>query len=228
MSSSCSNCQQVVSEHANYCAHCGQGTRSHRQPFLPFIKEALHELLDIDGRLSRTLKTLVLKPGLAAYEYDRGMRAKYTPPLRLYLVISVIFFLAFASFHQMYTGNVAFSDSAIELYSRAMFVLFPLFALFVKCFYHQSYFISNLVFSLHMHSVGYLVLLFIAPLEAVEQRHQLFLFLQALPALYFLWYFLQSFKTMYVQSWPMTILKALGVYTVYMGTLGLVFDVVLG
>ncbi|MEW6983465.1 DUF3667 domain-containing protein [Colwelliaceae bacterium 6471] len=187
----------------------------------------MHELLDIDGRLSLTLKTLITKPGLASYEYDQGMRAKYTPSLRLYLVASVIFFLLFSSFQQVITGREGYSASSIDLYSKAMFVLFPLFALYIKAIYPSSYLVSNIVFSLHIHSVGYLVLILIGPLEALERQHPAYLALQAPLLLYLLWYFLKAFKTMYLASWLVTAFKSLLVYLAYMATLGLVFDVVL-
>jgi len=227
MHSSCKNCQAPLTETANYCSNCGQNVKSKRQPFVPFVREAIHELLDIDGRLSLTLKTLIKKPGLASYEYDQGMRAKYTPPLRLYLVISVIFFLLFSSLQQAFTGQEGYSASSIDLYSKAMFVLFPLFALYVKALYPSSYFVSNIVFSLHIHSVGYLVLIIIGPLEILERQHIGFLALQAPLLLYLVWYFLKAFKTMYLASWPITVVKSFVIYLVYMATLGLVFDVIL-
>ncbi|MDF2178874.1 DUF3667 domain-containing protein [Aliiglaciecola sp. CAU 1673] len=194
---------------------------------MPFVKEAIHELLDIDGRLSLTLKTLVIKPGLASYEYDQGMRVKYTPPLRLYLVVSVIFFLLFSSFQQAFTGQEGYSASSIDLYSKAMFILFPLFALYVKAMYPSSYLVSNIVFSLHLHSVSYLALILIGPLEVLESQHQAFLALQAPILLYLLWYFVKAFKTMYQASWFVTACKSFFVYLIYMATLGLVFDVIL-
>ena len=223
----CKNCQTTLTDNAKYCTNCGQSTKSNRQPFIPFVKEAMHELLDIDGRLSLTLKTLSMKPGLASYEYDQGMRAKYTPPLRLYLVISVIFFLLFSSFQQAFTGQEGYSASSIDLYSKAMFVLFPLFALYVKAVYPSSYLVSNIVFSLHIHSVGYLVLILMGPLEVLERQNLGFLALQAPLLLYLIWYFLKAFKTMYQASWFITAFKSLIVYLVYMATLGIVFDVVL-
>jgi len=224
----CKNCQTALTEDTKYCPNCGQSIKSTKQPFIPFVKDAFHELLDIDGRLSTTLKTLVMKPGLASYEYGQGMRAKYTPPLRLYLVVSVIFFLVFSSIQQAFTGQEDFSPSSTSLYSKAMFILFPLFALLVKIVYPRSYLLPNIVFSLHIHSVSYLVLMIIGPLELLEKEHQAYIVLQAPPALYLLWYFLKAFKTMYQASWLVTVLKFLLIYIVYMGTLGFVFDVVLG
>lgn len=46
-----------------------------------------------EGRLWRTLKTLVLHPGRLTVEYLRGRKLAYVLPLRLYLSISVVFFL---------------------------------------------------------------------------------------------------------------------------------------
>lgn len=227
MSLTCSNCQSTLPESANYCPQCGQSSASHKTAFWPFLKQSIHELLDVDGRLALTMKTLVCKPGLVSYEYDLGMRAKYTPALRLYLVVSVMFFLAFGTFHNAYTSVETYSSSMPELYSRAMFVLFPIFAVFVKLFYRASYMISNIIFSLHIHTAGYLVLMVISPLEAMESRHIAFLILQGPPSLYFVWHLFMAFKTMYRESWPLTIVKALAIYMLYMGMLGITFDVVL-
>ncbi|TLX45558.1 hypothetical protein C1E24_18380 [Pseudoalteromonas phenolica] len=228
MELNCKNCQALLSEDSKFCSQCGQSIKSTRQPLIPFIKESVHELLDIDGRLSRTLKTLCTKPGLASYEYEHGMRAKYTPPLRLYLVVSVIFFLLFSTFQQFFIVAEDHSASSLDLYSKAMFILFPLFALYVKALYPNSYMVSNIVFSLHVHTMSYLVLILMGPLEVLEQKHSVFLLLQAPILLYALWYFITAFKTMYQASWWVTILKSGLIYLVYMATMGVMFDVVLG
>lgn len=223
----CANCQSSLMENAKFCAECGQSVKSIDKPFLAFAKDSLHELLDIDGRLWLTLKTLFIKPGLASFEFSQGKRNKYTPPLRLYLVFSLIFFLVLASFQHIYGDGGARNESTTELYSRVMFVLFPIFAAYVGVLFRQSYFLSNLVFSMHIHSMAYVALLVTGPLEALEDRHILFLVLQAVPAGYFLWYVFKAFKTMYQESWLATIVKTCAIYFVYMMTLGLVFDVVL-
>lgn len=80
---------------------------------------------------------------------------------------------------------------------------------------------------MHLHTVVYLVLMLIGPLEVIERHHQVFVYLQAVPALYLLWYFLMAFKTMFAQSWLITMVKTVGVYFIYMATLGIVFDVLL-
>jgi hypothetical protein len=46
-----------------------------------------------EGQLWRTLKALVLHPGRLTVEYLRGRKRQYVLPLRLYLTVSVVFFL---------------------------------------------------------------------------------------------------------------------------------------
>jgi Protein of unknown function (DUF3667) len=47
-----------------------------------------------EGRLWRTLAALVLRPGRLTIEYLQGHKLAYVLPLRLYLTMSVVFFLA--------------------------------------------------------------------------------------------------------------------------------------
>lgn len=47
----------------------------------------------LDGRLLRTLPMLMLRPGRMTRQYIDGMRARFVPPFRLFLLTSVIFFL---------------------------------------------------------------------------------------------------------------------------------------
>jgi hypothetical protein len=65
------------------------------------------------------------------------------------------------------------------------------------------------------------------PFEVLEQKHSVFLILQAPILLYALWYFIKAFKTMYQGSWWVTILKSGTIYLVYMASMGVMFDVVL-
>lgn len=57
------------------------------------IFEALEGITHSDSRLWLTLKYLVFMPGKLTTEYMAGRRAAYLPPFRLYLVMSVLFFV---------------------------------------------------------------------------------------------------------------------------------------
>jgi hypothetical protein len=64
--------------------------------------DAWHLATHLDDRLWKTLYTLLLKPGVLTQEYFADHRARYLPPVRLYLVISVLFFaLGSSSPHNM-------------------------------------------------------------------------------------------------------------------------------
>lgn len=223
----CKNCQTLLQQEANYCLKCGQSVTSLNRPFSEVVKDMAHETLDIDGRLWLTVRTMFTKPGQLTYEFNQGRQIKYTPPLRLYLVISIVFFIIFSKSYQYYDPSSAISDSMVNYYPKAMFVLFPVFALITQLFFRQSYYIGNLVFSMHLHSIVYIMLIVIAPLEIYEKTHSAFLLLQIPPTLYLTWYIFKSFKTVYQQSWKVTIAKASLVYMIYMAILGIVFDVVM-
>lgn len=152
---------------------------------------------------------------------------KYTPALRFYIVSSLLFFLVFSSFQRIFTPEAPEQASTVEVYSRTMFVLFPLYALVIKCFFWRSYYLSNLVFSMHIHSVAYISLMIIGPLEAIESQSNGVILLQAIPAIYLAWYVFKAFKVMYREVWWKTILKSLGSYLAYMALLGVAFDFIL-
>ena len=56
------------------------------------LHEGVHEFAHLDGKIFQTLDLLLFKPGELTAEFFRGRRARYIPPLRLYLVCSLLFF----------------------------------------------------------------------------------------------------------------------------------------
>lgn len=87
----CANCGAEL--RGPYCHACGQPTRSFIRALPGLIREIAGETLYYDSRMWRTLKTLLLHPGELSREYVFGKRARYTPPVRLYLVCSILAFL---------------------------------------------------------------------------------------------------------------------------------------
>lgn len=211
----------------SFCSNCGQSTRDLNDNFWSLAANFFHELLDIDGRMARTIKTLITQPGELTRAFNDGQRLKYSPPLRLYLTISILFFLAFSLLISTYAPEHAETSNLSDYYAKTMFLLFPIFSLLVQLFYRRSHFMGNLVFSLHLHSIVYLALVVITVLEANEARHDVFLWLQVPPTLYMGWYFIKSFKHVFSEGWVPTVLKSGAVFFIYMGILGVAFDVVL-
>src|ERR1700733_2850514 len=90
----CENCDALVTQ--KYCGVCGQRREPPVHSLWHFSQVATEDLTHADSRLWRTLGALLFKPGYLTQQFLAGRRARYLPPLRLYLVLSVAFFL-FAS-----------------------------------------------------------------------------------------------------------------------------------
>jgi hypothetical protein len=102
----CRNCGAALA--GRYCSNCGQPADVHVPSTHEIVHEVLEGLTHSDSRLWATLKCLLFKPGKLTLEYVAGRRAAYLPPFRLYLIMSVAFFLV-ASFSHM-SGQVVRVD----------------------------------------------------------------------------------------------------------------------
>lgn len=76
-----------------YCAQCGEQADREIPRVRDLIKDLIGSLTNADSRLWRTLWLLLAKPGQVAKQYLAGQRVLFLPPMRLYLIISVVFFL---------------------------------------------------------------------------------------------------------------------------------------
>lgn len=108
----CSNCGAVLV--GEFCHVCGQKrfVESDRR-----LGHLLHQFLasatDLDGRVWRTLRALLFRPGLLSREYMDGRRARWLSPVSLFLAVSVVYFLAplhggdlSRQFNQQVSGSV--------------------------------------------------------------------------------------------------------------------------
>jgi hypothetical protein len=87
----CANCGAQLA--GAYCAACGQRHEPHVHTMTHFASEAFESITHADSRLWRTLAYLLTRPGRLTQEFFAGHRVRYLPPFRLYLVVSVLFFL---------------------------------------------------------------------------------------------------------------------------------------
>ena len=92
----CENCHARVN--GSFCSECGQSVESTLQYFWSVVLHLLDDIFSFDSRAARTLKPLLFTPGFLTNEYIQGRRVHYVPPLRLYLFISIIFFLSLKFF----------------------------------------------------------------------------------------------------------------------------------
>jgi hypothetical protein len=96
VSGSCSNCTEPLT--GEYCSRCGQRALDLHQPFSALVSDAVGNLLNLDTRLVRTLRPLMLTPGAVARDFIAGRRASHVPPLKTYLIAALIFFGLFTLF----------------------------------------------------------------------------------------------------------------------------------
>jgi hypothetical protein len=87
----CANCGAALS--GAYCSACGQRADHHVLSIGEFLAEALEVFTHADSRFWRTFVPLLVRPGYLTQQFIGGRRMRYLPPFRLYIVISVLFFL---------------------------------------------------------------------------------------------------------------------------------------
>ena len=88
----CLNCGEVLT--GQHCSHCGQRAKVRVLSLGSLLRDLFGDLTEFDSRIWRTLIPLAFRPGVLTADYLRGRRTHYTPPFRMYLVLSVVFFLA--------------------------------------------------------------------------------------------------------------------------------------
>ena len=87
----CLNCGAALG--GQYCGTCGQRAASRLISIWELLRDAFGDLLELDSRVWRTLIPLMIRPGQLTRDYLEGRRARYMPPFRMYLVMSIVFFL---------------------------------------------------------------------------------------------------------------------------------------
>jgi len=91
----CRNCAAPLPEpQPAYCGACGQETHLHPPTLREFVHEFAAHYVALEGALWRSLGWLLVAPGRLTREYLAGRRRRYVLPLRLYLSLSLLFFLA--------------------------------------------------------------------------------------------------------------------------------------
>jgi len=61
-----------------------------------FVGELLGNLVSFDSRVWRTLVPLLFRPGELTARYLAGQRVRFVPPVRLYVFVSILYFLLMA------------------------------------------------------------------------------------------------------------------------------------
>lgn len=220
----CKNCNTQLE--AAYCPRCGQKDVELERPVFELLWEVIREAFDVDGRAARTVWTMFAHPGVLTERFLAGRRRQYTPPVRLYLVVSVLFFLVVAwTVRQGILFDVN-ADSAGQVRVLAedlpalMFMLLPVFALLLKLVFRKRFYFDHLIHALHIHTAAYVVLALLLPLEQAADRHWLLLGFHLALFAYLCGYLVISFRRVYAVTWLVASVNATIVFVAYLGVLG--------
>ncbi|MGD0190587.1 MAG: DUF3667 domain-containing protein [Rhizomicrobium sp.] len=88
---SCRNCAAPLI--GSFCATCGQEHDTHRRSVWGLLRTGVDEIGSLDSRSLRTAVALLVQPGELSLAFQEGRQRRYLPALRLYLFVSLVFFL---------------------------------------------------------------------------------------------------------------------------------------
>jgi hypothetical protein len=180
-SKTCFNCGTALP--GPFCPFCGQKS----VPLNPRLSDVLHEffreLFHIDGKLFSSMRQLLLAPGFLTREQFDGRRARWVPPVRLYLVFSVLYFAlsSLAPSNSLKLGDRgdnaeeeaaalrvigyqnqdelrdAVNHARAKWMPRVMFVMVPVFAALVAAAFRKSghKYPQHVYFALHVHAAWF-------------------------------------------------------------------------
>lgn len=86
----CENCRAPMG--GPFCAQCGQAAVDYRRSFRHIIVDVLDSFLNWDSKFFATIGWLIARPWHLTNQFLAGRRVRYVHPLRLYLLVSILFF----------------------------------------------------------------------------------------------------------------------------------------
>lgn len=211
-SEQCLNCGHSVKEY-KYCPECGQENTDYRVKLGVLIRYYVSKYVRIDIKWIVTIKMLITRPWRLTEAYLEGKRKQYTHPFRLYIVLSVLFFLGLRlqisnessvedkrkfklkSFSVQTENEVNMQKIASQVMTQlpnAMLISVPLVALVLTGFYYHRkkyFFIDHFILMLHYYAYVYLICL---PFLFIP-RIQLLSIIPLILATVYLWLFIKHF-----------------------------------
>jgi len=213
-------------------------------------RDVAHELLDLDGRIFRTVRLLLTRPGFLTREHQAGRRARYVSPIRLYLVFSVAFFAAGAFYNSTKEGGFASDQDIVESRAslpasaseltpdqirvrleaaqrdwvpRVMFFLLPIAALVVWIVVPKAglHYPQHFYFALHLHA-AYFAADAMASLIYATGIGLMSLAAMVAQLTFIVWYVPAAFRTVYGGGWLASALRAVVVSVVYLAVVSTV------
>lgn len=106
---------------SRYCHICGQRKQRRVVSLFLLAGELIEGIFDIESRLWRTLWPLFARPGELTKSFMDGRRERYLPPVRLYLISSIIFFLLVSISPRSYIDEVSAAIDSLKSDETSVF-----------------------------------------------------------------------------------------------------------
>ena len=205
----CPNCG--ASAPRRFCPECGQTQGRETNTLRFWLRRTAEDYFSLDGRVPRSLRLLLIRPGRLTVEWHRGRRARYSNPARLALLGAVIMVAVVGAV----VPDVSLPTRLLPLVLLAMS---PALAALLARMERESgeTYLEHTVTILHLqavyflfHSVSMLTVIDDPPAPGV---------LETLGGLAFAWtavYTALALRRVYDDSWAPAILKALTLHVVW-------------
>jgi hypothetical protein len=250
----CLNCGSL--RVGGYCSSCGQKAAPLNPTLKHFFHELTHELLHFDGKIFRSVRLLVTRPGFLTKEILAGRRASYVTPIRLYLVFSVLAFALGAAVPE--AVNIQYTPSPGEAVApevqaqidrttdtvsaaldawvpRAMFLLVPLLALFVMMVRRKSglNYPQHLYFALHVLAFYFLLQIGVSGVKTLQVSAVVEETVWTILTAWFIGYFVLAFRAAYGTTiwgalWRSAVVLLLYFFAVTVALLSIVLPTMFG
>ena len=97
-----------------FCAWCGQKNDDLRRSSFLLARDFMRDTLGFESRMWRTLGLMAIAPGLVPKNYAHGKRSRFTPPVRMFLVVSFLFFVTIALTKTLFFAVEVRQANAVE------------------------------------------------------------------------------------------------------------------
>jgi len=109
----CPNCENQFDKDFDFCPHCGQVNKKQNLNIGYFISEFLSANFNLDSKIYQTFKLLIYSPAKLTTDFFAGKRTRYIPPVRLYLLISLVYFFVLSISLQNKSDDVLIAPSIV-------------------------------------------------------------------------------------------------------------------
>ena len=108
----CLNCNARV--FGRYCHVCGQENSEPKETIVGLIVHYFNDITHFEGKFITSLRYLLFRPGFLSKEYERGRRAAYMNPIRMYIFTSAFFFIIFFSIFKINNAEMETGYSKLQ------------------------------------------------------------------------------------------------------------------